>query len=136
MIALKIDNQGTVGPKQMRVLERQGIPEVPSPLVHAGVLYIVKNGGVLTTLDVATGKRLARVRTKGTGTHYASPVIADGKLYSTAGDGTISVLSLGAKPKVLAVNKMGEGTYATPAIVDGVLFVRTHKKLYAFGSPR
>ena len=72
------------------------------------------------------------MRTKGTGTHYASPIIADGKLYSTAGNGTISVIQLGAKPKILARNKMGDNTFATPAVVDGTLYVRTHGALFAF----
>ena len=90
-------------------------------------------GGVLTTVDVTTGKRLSRTRTKGKGTHYASPIIAGGKLYSTAGNGTISVMELGPRPKLLAVNDMRDRTYATPAAVDGVLYVRTHSRLYAFG---
>jgi outer membrane protein assembly factor BamB len=133
MLAIQIESQGDVKPDQIRTLETQGIPEVPSPLFHNGFVYFVKNGGVLTCLELKTGERASRVRTRGRGTHYASPIIADGKLYSTAGDGTISVLSLGPKPKTLAVNDMGEGTYATPAIVDGTLYVRTHERLFAFG---
>ena len=72
------------------------------------------------------------MRTKGTGTYYASPIIADGKLFTTSGSGRISVLSLGPKPKTLATNDMGEDVYATPAVVNGTLYVRTHEKLFAF----
>ncbi len=133
MLAIRIDSKGMVYPEQIRTLETQGIPEVPSPLFHDGLIYFVKNGGVLTCLELETGKRVYRIRTSGQGTHYASPVIADGKLFSTAGDGHITVLSLGLKPKILAVNDMGDGTYATPAIVDGTLYVRTHTRLFAFG---
>jgi hypothetical protein len=136
IVAVRVDSQGLVGPGQIRTLETQGIPEVPSPLFHDGLLYFVKNGGVLTCLDLNTGKRLARIRTKGRGTHYASPIIADGKLFCTAGNGRITVLSLGPRPEILAVNDMGEPTYATPAAVDGTLYVRTHTKLFAFGLPR
>ncbi len=71
-------------------------------------------------------------RSGGTGNHYASPVIADGKLYTTSGNGRISVVQLGPEPKILAKNEMGERTYATSAIVDGVIYVRTHKSLFAF----
>lgn len=133
MLAIPVDSQGFVDAKDVRLLENQGIPEVPSPLYDEGILYFVKNGGVLTTVDVTTGKRLSRTRTKGKGTHYASPIIAGGKLYSTAGNGTISVMELGPRPKLLAVNDMRDRTYATPAAVDGVLYVRTHSRLYAFG---
>ena len=133
MLAIRIDSEGVVDPAQIRTLARQSIPEVPSPLFQDGIVYFVKNGGVLTCLDAKTGERLSRIRTRGSGTHYASPIIADGKLFSTAGDGHISVLSLGAKPTILAVNDMGDNTYATPAVVDGILYVRTHSRLYAFG---
>ena len=133
MLAVQIDSHGSVEPRQIRTLEKQGIPEVPSPLFHAGYVYFVKNGGVLSCIELASGERVSRMRTRGRGTHYASPIIADGKLFSTAGNGTISVLSLGPKPKVLAVNRMPDPTYATPAIVDGTLYVRTHQRLYAFG---
>jgi hypothetical protein len=54
-------------------------------------------------------------------------------LFCTAGNGTITVLSSGPNPKILAVNDMGEGTFATPAAVDGTLYVRTHNRLLAFG---
>ena len=132
LLAIPIDSKGVVDLKDVRTLEKQGIPEVPSPIYHDGIVYLIKNGGVLSCVNVEQGKRVSKVRTKGKGTHYASPIIADAKLFSTAGDGTISVLSLGEKPKILAVNPMGERTYATPAIVDGTLYVRTHSRLYAF----
>lgn len=134
ILAIPIDSEGIVGKDKVRTLSTQAIPEVPSPLVHDGIVYCVKNGGVLSAIDLRTGKLLSRVRTKGKGTHYASPLIANGKLYSTAGDGTITVLGLGAKPKILAVNRLPDRTYATPAVSNGVLYVRTHGKLHAFGN--
>ena len=133
MLAIPIESSGLVPENRVRTLEQQGIPEVPSPLFHDGMVYFVKNGGVLTCLELETGKRIYRTRTGGKGTHYASPVMADGKIYSSAGDGTISVIATGPKPKVLATNKMDDEVYATPAIVDGTIYVRTHSALFAFG---
>ena len=136
LLAIPLDGQGVLGAGDVRTLEQQGIPEVPSPLYHEGIVYLLKNGGTLTCLDAKTGQRLARVRTQGKGTHYASPIIAGGRLYATAGNGQISVLSLdGQRPRVLAVNDMGDATYATPAAVAGTLYVRTHSRLYAFRKP-
>ncbi len=134
ILAIPIASEGLIDQDKVRTLETQGIPEVPSPIAYDGMLYFVKNGGVLTSLDLETGDRLSRIRTGGTGTHYASPIRAGDKLFTTAGNGAISVLQLGEQPKVLAVNEMNDNTYATPAIVDGVLYVRTHTKLYAFAS--
>ncbi|MFP6675707.1 MAG: PQQ-binding-like beta-propeller repeat protein, partial [Pirellulaceae bacterium] len=109
---------------------------VPSPLYHNGLVYFVKNGGVLTCLELKTGKSIYRMRTSGSGTHYSSPIIADGKLFTISGAGRITVLSLGPAAKILATNEMGEPTYATPAVVDGTIYVRTHTRLFAFANQK
>ena len=132
MLAIRIENEGLVGADKIRTLEIQGIPEVPSPLCDGDHVYFVKNGGILTCLNIKTGDRVYRMRTGGRGTHYASPLIADGKIYTTAGDGHISVLTLGANPEILATNDMQEDVYATPAVVNGTIYVRTHSALFAF----
>lgn len=133
ILAIPIDSKGQIDPDKIRTLETQGIPEVPSPICDGKHIYFVKNGGVLTCLNLKTGKQLYRTRTGGRGTHYASPLIADERIYSFAGDGKISVLTLGENPELLATNDMRDGVYATPAIVDGTIYVRTHSALFAFG---
>ena len=132
MLAIQINSDGFVAEDELRTLSTRGIPEVPSPLYHKGYIYFVKNGGLLTCLELKTGNRVFQERTKGRGTHYASPLIADGKLYTFSGEGHITVLTLGPDPEILALNNMADQVYATPAIVDGTIYVRTHSTLFAF----
>ena len=132
LLAIPINSEGFVAADQVRTLATDGIPEVPSPVFDGKYVYLIKNGGLLTCINLAKGERVYRTRTRGKGTHYASPLIADGKLYTFAGDGQISVIELGSSHRILAQNKMPDGVYATPAIVDGVIYVRTHTTLYAF----
>lgn len=135
LIAIPLSARGTLDPEQVRVLERQGIPEVPSPLVHGGTILLIKNGGILSGIEQSSGKRLFRLRTPGRGTHYASPVRRGAHLVLASGGGQISVLDLsGARPEVRFTRDLEEPISATPAIVDGVLYVRTHEHLFAFGS--
>lgn len=136
LVAIKIKNTGNLDVTKIRYIERKGIPEVPSPIHHDGNIYLAKNGGILSCIKVKTGERVYRIRTKGTGTHYASPIIAGNHLFVTSGDGKISVIKLGADAKILATNEMKEKTYATPAIVDGTIYIRTHSKIYAFTSKK
>jgi outer membrane protein assembly factor BamB len=136
VLAIRLDGEGMLGGDQLRTLETQGIPEVPSPVCDGRNIYFVKNGGVLTCLELKTGELVYRKRTGGRGTHYASPLIADGKIFTIAGNGQISVLTLGPNPKLLATNDMQDGVYATPAIVDGTIYVRTHSALHAFAEAR
>lgn len=110
---------------------------IPSPLLYDGVLYFVKNGGILTALDPATGHVLKAGRVKGAlGGYSASPVAADGKVFLVSEDGKVAVLKAGSDWDVLAVNDLGEGSYATPALSEGRIYMRTEEALYCFGSSR
>jgi len=112
----------------------KSLPNVPSPLLYQGVLYLVRDGGIATSLDPLTGKVLKQERLRGAlEQYYASPVAADGKVFMLSQGGKLSVLRAGANWEVLAVNDMDEECFATPAIADGRIYVRTRSTLYCFG---
>jgi outer membrane protein assembly factor BamB len=113
--------------------ERRGVPGVPSPLYYEGRLYTFLNGGIAFGRSADTGKLLFSGRIGALGDYYSSPVAADRKVYIGSSEGVITVLEAGDQLKVLANNKLEGGIYATPAIVDGKLYVRTETTLYAFG---
>jgi outer membrane protein assembly factor BamB len=112
--------------------DKDSLPEVSSPLCYRSRLYLVKHLGIVSCLEAKTGKLLYRKRLGATGLYYASPVGGDGKVYFASTRGVVVVLDAGGKFKVLARNDLGEPLGATPAPVDGVLYVRTDSKLYAF----
>ena len=132
LISIDLESAGVVEETSIQTLETRGIPEVPSPIYHNGYVYLIKNGGLLTCINVTTGQREYQIRTGASGTHYASPLIANDHLFTTSGAGKISVLTLGPNPEVLSTNDMEDSVFATPAIVDAVIYVRTHHQLYAF----
>jgi outer membrane protein assembly factor BamB len=109
---------------------------IPSPLLYGGVLYVVRNGGILLTLDAGTGRILKEARVPGAiGGYSSSPVAADGKVYLVNEDGKAAVLRAGPDWEVLAVNDLDEPCYATPALSHGEIYFRTGKALYCF-APR
>jgi len=113
--------------------ENVSIPEVPSPLLYKGRLFLVRNGGVVTCLDASTGKVIYRARVGAPGAYYASPVEAGGWVYLASSEGILTVISAeGNELKVLARNEVGEEMVATPAIARRAIFVRTVKGLLAF----
>ena len=113
----------------------RSIPQLPSPLVYRGVLYMINEGGVLTTLDPATGKLFKQARLRGEADkYYASPVAADGKIYITSHTGKVSVLKAGAEQELLGVNEVEEEVLATPALVDGRVMIRTKGMVYCYGA--
>ena len=104
---------------------------IPSPLVYRGIYYAANNDGRLTAYDAPTGEIIYRQRIGGTGGSYvASPVAADGKLYFASEDGTVHVATAGSTYQPLSSNEVGEVIWATPAISDGVLILRTINHVY------
>ena len=104
---------------------------VPSPLLYRGGLYFLKsNSGVLTCLDPATGAPRYTERLDAVANVYASPVAADGRIYVVGREGTAVVLSAGPKLQVLATNVLDDGFDASPALVDGEMYLRGRKSLY------
>jgi outer membrane protein assembly factor BamB len=108
-----------------------GGPYTTTPLAYRGLLYAVRDEGVLGVHDLATGALVYRERT-GT-THSASPVASDGRVYLAGEDGQVLVLRASRTFDVEARIDMGETVFATPAISRGTLYVRTRGQLYAIG---
>jgi outer membrane protein assembly factor BamB len=107
---------------------------MPTPLGYRGIVYVLANNGVFDAYDIATGKEIYRQRLPVIGSGYsASPVAADGKIYLSNEDGEMLVVEGGATFKHLATNSMGETLMATPALSDGVMYVRGATTLFAVG---
>jgi outer membrane protein assembly factor BamB len=113
---------------------QRSVPQLPSPLLYGRVLYMVNDNGIVTMLDPETGSLIKQGRLAGApGAVFASPVAAEGKIFFTTEDGAVAVVAPGRDLTVIAVNDLGEDAYATPALVDGRIYVRTTAALYAFG---
>jgi outer membrane protein assembly factor BamB len=124
-------------PRELWRYEKSFVGVVPSPLLYNGVLYIIRNGGILAVFDPANGKPGKTGRMPGApGGYSASPVAADGKVYLASEEGKVVVLRAAADWEVLAVNDVGDGCFATPALAGGQVFVRTGDSLYCFGTER
>lgn len=113
----------------------KSLPNVPSPLLYDGVLYLSKDAGVFTALDADDGSALKQGRLREAMDRYiASPVAADGKVYSADEAGKVSVIEPGADWEVIRTNDLEDEIHATPVITDGRLFIRTKPALYCFSN--
>lgn len=112
---------------------RKSLPNVPSPLLINNTLFLVKDGGVVTTLNPKTGEVYKQARVPGAIEQYwASPVGGDGKVYLLSQACKLSVLSAEPQWEVLKVNDLDDDCFATPALVDGGIYLRTKNSLYFF----
>jgi len=110
----------------------RGAPYVATPLLDQGILWIVKDGGIVTKILAESGKVLQEKRLPDFGNYYASPVSADGKVFIISERGVVSILAGGPDWNLLSSFELDERIYATPLVAGDCLFIRTEKALYCY----
>ena len=110
---------------------------MPTPLIYRGKVYALNNSGLIGCYDLKSGKEhyFERIRHRGHG-FSASPVAADGKIYCAGEDGIVFVLTAGEKFQPPAEQLVGESLMASPALSDGVLYLRGTRSLFALGKKK
>src|SRR6204780_2770386 len=137
LLAVKLGGSGDVTNTHVLWRFEKSLPDVPSPLVYKNVVFLVRSGGIATTLDAQTGKVVKQARLTGAlEDYYASPVGVDGKVYIPSEHGKVVVLRAAGDWEVLAINEFDSDIYATPAISEGQMYIRTLDALYAIGSSK
>jgi len=136
-MAIRLGGRGDITGTHVKWRYDRSLPDVPGVLLYQDVLYLIRNGGILQTLDPATGKMIKQGRlSHAMDEYYSSPVAGDGKIYMISRDGKVSVLKPGGQWEVMATGDMQEEVFATPAIADGHIWVRTASALYNFAVKR
>ena len=133
VMAVRPGGKGEVSQADIAWSEKKGVPGVPSPLYYNGRLYTFQNGGIVFCRVAKTGELVYSGRLGAPGYYYSSPVASDDKIYIASEEGVVVVLDASAKLNILATNKLDGAILATPALVDGNIYVRTESHLYAFG---
>jgi outer membrane protein assembly factor BamB len=135
LFAIKPGGSGDITDTHVVWQVNKHLPYVSSPIVANGRVFTMKSGGLASAYDAKSGSPLFQAeRVDASGDYYASAVSADGRIYITSQRGTVVVLDAASDTlKVLARNDLKASVFASPAIVDGVIYLRTDKHLYAFG---
>jgi outer membrane protein assembly factor BamB len=135
LLAIKLGGQGDQTATAIRWRYQKPVPQVPSTLLYKGVLYMINDSGILLSFDPATGNVIKQGRLMGAiDKYFSSPVAADGKVFLIGEGGAVSVLKAAGEWEILAVNELDDECFATPAIADGRIYIRTRSALYCFGN--
>ena len=138
MVAIKPGGHGDITHTHVAWEFNRGLPYVPSPLFYEGRVYLIKDGGMLSSFDARTGApNYLQERIGAEGSYYSSPVAAAGRIYIASLTGKVTVIKAGGdKPEILHRADFGDRIFATPALVGNRVFLRTQKKLYALGDSK
>jgi outer membrane protein assembly factor BamB len=133
LLAIRLGGRGDMTSSAIKWRYQRPVPQVPSTVLYRGVLFMVNDSGILISFDPATGAVLKQGRLKGAiDKYFASPVAADGKVFLISQDGTLSVVTAKGEWEIVSVSALEDEVYATPAIVDRRVYIRTKGLLYSF----
>jgi outer membrane protein assembly factor BamB len=133
-VTLSQDAGGRVIARELWRYAKSFVAVVPSPLVLDGLIYTIKNGGILTVLSADTGEVVRTGRVGTPASYSASPVATGGRIYFANEDGVVAVVRAGKEWELVAANDLGEPIFATPALSAGRIYVRGQKTLFSFGA--
>jgi outer membrane protein assembly factor BamB len=134
LVRTRLGGKGDLSGSSVMWRYTKGLPYVTAPLLYDNILYVVRNGGVVATIDPETGKLIKESRLKDAiGDYYAQPVAGDGKIYFVSKDGKATIIRPGAEWEQLSTADLDEQVIATPAIADNRIYIRTEGTLYCFG---
>ena len=134
LLALRAGGRGDRTGTAVRWKYQRAVPQLPSPVLYRGVIYMINDGGILTTINAANGELFKQGRLRGAiDKYYASPVAADGKVFFVGNSGVVTIVKAGGDQEILSVNELDDECYATPAIAEGRIYIRTRGMLYCFG---
>ena len=112
--------------------ESRYIPKTPSFVESGGFLYLVDDTGSLTCRDARSGEM--RWREKIPGNFSSSPILIGDKLYLATEDGVVYVAEVSPQgSKIVFELEMEERIFASPAVVDDALFIRSEEHLWKIG---
>jgi len=132
LVAIRGGGRGDVTKSHVLWRYRKALPNTASPLFYEGVIYLVRDG-IFTSLNPENGVVVKQARLTGApGRYWSSPVAAGGRMLAVSEEGIVVVMRGAPEWEILAINNLDEDTFATPAILDGRIYVRTREALYCF----
>ncbi|MDA1265516.1 MAG: PQQ-binding-like beta-propeller repeat protein [Planctomycetota bacterium] len=132
--AIQLGGEGNLSESAIQWTWNRSLPNVPSPILVDDVLFVLKEGGVMTALNPADGETYSSGRVEGAeDSYFASPIAAGGELLLASHNGTVARMSAAAEWEVLETADFEEEIWATPALAEEGLYLRTQAALYAFG---
>jgi outer membrane protein assembly factor BamB len=130
--AIRPGPNGEAGGSRVAWRYNKGTAYVASPILIGEYLYLLSDGGIMTCLDAKTGTVVYEGgRVPVPATFRASPVAFDDKILLTSEEGDTFVIRAGPKHEVLATNPIGEPVWASIALANGTLYLRSDKHVYA-----
>ncbi len=132
LLAVRSGGQGDATESHVAWALHRNIPEIPSPILYRGQIYLARDGGILSAVNANDGKVVYRQRLGAIGHYRSSPVVANDHLYVISQEGVVSVVKAGGDFALVHQTALPQSVSATPAIDSNTIYIRTENQLFAF----
>ena len=129
-IALKAGERGEISETgRLWTIERTA-PDASTPVCYGDLAFLVRANGITLCVDLKTGEVFWEER-MAQGEYFCAAVAGDQKVYLLGTTGICTVVDASKTFRKLGENKLPGTFYSSPAISDGMLFLRSENTLYA-----
>ena len=128
LLAVDPDGKGDIAASNILWRVKSPVLQLLTPLVKDGLLYTIDSEGTLLCVDAKTGETVWSEKLKGK--YNSSPVYIAGHIYFNSIRGKTLVIKEGRELEIVALNSLDGEIWATPAVVNGAILMRTSKYLY------
>ena len=132
LYAIRPDGAGDVAATHVAWTSEDGVTDVPSPVSNGELVFFVHSGGLITCLELKTGKKVWDHNLDGE--FYGSPGLAADKLYLVARNGTVFILKAGRQFEEIGKATLGEPSDGSPVFAGDRILIRGIKSLYCIGN--
>lgn len=133
LLAIRPDGSGNVTRTHIAWRHNRAsyVSYVPSPIAAGDYFLVVSDPGYACCFRATTGELIWQEKL---GEHHASLVSANGLVYFLSDDGATTVVRPGPAFEAVARNELGERCFASPALSDGQIFIRSDRQLFCVSS--
>ena len=131
LLAIRPDGEGNVTNTHIAWRTQKGAGYVPSPIAAGDYFLVISDSGVAHCYEAATGRLAWQERL---GEQHASLVSANGLVHFLNDDGVTHVVRPGAKYELVSRNELGEHCFASPALSEGRIYIRSDCSLFCIGA--
>jgi outer membrane protein assembly factor BamB len=128
LLAVDPDGKGDIAATNIIWRVKSPVLQLLTPLVKDGLLYTIDSQGTMLCLNAKTGETVWSEKLKGK--YHSSPVSIASHVYFNSTRGETLVIKEGRELEVVAHNTLDGEIWATPAVVNGAILMRTSKYLY------
>jgi outer membrane protein assembly factor BamB len=132
MTAIRPDGQGDVTKTHVAWITEDNIPDITSPAGDGDLVFLATTDGMLTCLETKSGAKRWEQRLDLE--FNASPTLVGDRLLLVSTKGVAVSVAAENTFRELGRAELGEGVHASPAIVDGRIYLRGLTNLFCLGA--